>query len=240
MRGRTRFEVLQMSNIENGYDLTGKVVIITGSGRGLGKAYALWLAKRGASIVVNDLDEQGANDTTQEILAAGGKAIAVVAPVGDTEAAEQLVSAAVSAFGRLDALIANAGVLRDRVSWKMSDEDFDLVIRTHLRGTFLCGREAIRHLREQGTGGRLIVIGSPAGQLGSFGQSNYAAAKAGLVAMARTWSMELARDKITANAVVPTAMTAMTATIPMYAQWAKDFEEGRALPPEARDRKSVV
>lgn len=121
-----------MSNIENGYDLTGKVVIVTGSGRGLGKAYALWLAKRGASIVVNDLDEQGANDTTQEILAAGGKATAVVAPVGDTEAAEQLVSAAVSEFGRLDALVANAGVLRDRVSWKMSDEDFDLVVKTHL------------------------------------------------------------------------------------------------------------
>src|SRR5699024_6904751 len=92
MRRRTSFEVLQMSNIENGYDLTEKVVIVTGSGRGLGKAYALWLAKRGASIVVNDLDEQGANDTTQEILATGGKATAVVAPVGDTEAAEQLVS----------------------------------------------------------------------------------------------------------------------------------------------------
>lgn len=226
-------------NIENGYDLTGKAVIITGSGRGLGRAYALWLAKRGASIVVNDMDADAAQATTDEILAAGGSAVSVVAPVGDSEVAQQLVSAAVSAFGRLDALIANAGVLRDRVSWKMSDEDFDLVIRTHLRGTFLCGREAIRYLREQGTGGRLIVIGSPAGQLGSFGQSNYAAAKAGLVAMARTWSMELARDKITANAVVPTAMTAMTATIPMYKDWAEQFEQGQDLPPLARQEHAL-
>ena len=228
-----------MSKIENGYDLTGKVVIVTGSGRGLGKAYARWLAKRGASIVVNDLDEQSTNDTTQDILAAGGKATAVVAPVGDTEAAQQLVSAAVSTFGRLDALVANAGVLRDRVSWKMSDEDFDLVVKTHLRGTFLCGREVIKYLREQGTGGRLIVIGSPAGQLGSFGQSNYAAAKAGLVAMARTWSMELARDNITANAVIPTAMTAMTATIPIYKDWAEQFEQGQELPPLARQEHAL-
>jgi 3-oxoacyl-[acyl-carrier protein] reductase len=228
-----------MTNIENGFDLTGKVIIITGSGRGLGQAYALWLAKKGASIVVNDVDEAGAQETTQQILAHGGSATSVIAPVGDTETAERLVSAAVTEFGRLDALISNAGVLRDRVTWKMSDDDFDAVIKTHLRGTFLCGREVIKHLREQETGGRIIVIGSPAGQLGSFGQSNYAAAKAGLVAMARTWSLELARDNITANAVIPTAMTAMTATIPMYKDWAEDFAQGKELPPLARQEHAL-
>src|SRR5690625_3273878 len=152
MRGRSSTEVLQMKNSDNGFDLTGKVVIVTGSGRGLGRAYALWLAQRGASIVVNDVDEQGAQETTEEILAGGGAAASSVAPVGSTEAAQQLVSTAVSEFGRLDALISNAGVLRDRVAWKMSDDDFDAVIQTHLRGTFLCGREAIKYLREQGAG----------------------------------------------------------------------------------------
>ncbi|WP_396277446.1 SDR family NAD(P)-dependent oxidoreductase [Glutamicibacter creatinolyticus] len=214
--------------------LENKVAVVTGSGRGLGSSYALALAAAGASVVVNDVDADAAAETVRLIEAAGGRATAVIAPVGGTDTACQLVDAAVTTFGSLDIMVTNAGVLRDRVTWKMSDEDFDAVITTHLRGTFLCGREAIVRMREQGTGGRLILIGSPAGQLGSFGQANYAAAKAGIVAMARTWSLELARDKITANAVVPTAMTAMTATIPMYTQWAQDFAEGKPLPPLAR------
>ena len=98
-------------------------------------------------------------------------------------------------------MVTNAGVLRDRVLWKMSDEDFDLVIRTHLRGTFMCGRAAAIQMREQGEGGRIIVIGSPAGQFGGFGQTNYSAAKGGIVTLAQTWSRELARDRITVNAV---------------------------------------
>lgn len=215
-------------------NLQGKAAVVTGSGRGLGREYALALAAAGASVVVNDIDEDAATETMRMISEAGGRAVSVVAPVGDTETAQLLVETAVESFGSLDIMVTNAGVLRDRVSWKMSDSDFDTVITTHLRGTFVCGREAIVQMRKQKVGGRLILIGSPAGQLGSFGQTNYAAAKAGIVAMARTWSLELARDRITANAVIPTAMTAMTATIPMYAQWAKDFEEGRALPPEAR------
>ena len=106
--------------------------------------------------------------------------------------ADALVEAAVDEFGRLDVMVTNAGVLRDKVLWKMTDEDFDLVVHTHLRGTFTCARAAAIRLREQGEGGRIVVVGSPAGQFGNFGQTNYAAAKAGIVAFARTWSLELA------------------------------------------------
>lgn len=214
--------------------LTGKTAIVTGSGQGLGRAYALGLAAAGAAVVVNDIDAGAAEQTVKQIRSAGGRAAVVAAPVGELETARQLVETAVSEFGRLDIVVTNAGILRDRVTWKMSEDDFDSVIHTHLRGTFLCGREAIIHMRQQGEGGRLILIGSPAGQFGSFGQANYAAAKAGIVAMARTWSLELARDRITANAVIPTAMTAMTATIPMYAKWAQDYAEGKPLPSLAR------
>jgi NAD(P)-dependent dehydrogenase (short-subunit alcohol dehydrogenase family) len=154
----------------------------------------------------------------------------VVAPVGPTETADALVAAAVETFGRLDILVANAGVLRDRVLWKMGDDDFDIVIETHLRGSFTTGRAAATYMRDNGIPGRIILIGSPAGQFGSFGQTNYATAKAGLVAMARTWSLELARAGITANAVIPTALSPMTATIPAYTQVYEDYVAGKGIP----------
>jgi len=120
------------------------------------------------------------------------------------------------------------------VLWKMSDEDFDLVIEVHLRGAFTCGRAAAMAMREQGGGGRIVLVGSPAGQFGSFGQTNYASAKAGLVAMARTWSMELARSEITVNAIVPTAMTEMTGTIPIYTELYERYLAGEPVPPAVR------
>lgn len=214
--------------------LDEKVAIVTGAGRSLGKAYAIALAEAGAAVVVNDVDDVTARETVAEIQAAGGRAIAVVGPVGPTDTAESLVRAAVHEFGRLDILVANAGVLRDRVLWKMSDDDFDLVVETHLRGSFTCARAAAIEMRERGDGGRIILIGSPAGQYGSFGQTNYAAAKAGLVAMARTLSLELARANITANAVIPTALSPMTATIPAYTQVYEDYVAGKGIPTEYR------
>lgn len=133
-------------------------------------------------------------ETVQAITGAGGIAVGEAGAIGSSETAEALLQRAVSEYGRLDVMVTNAGVIRDRVLSKMSDEDFDLVIATHVRGTFTCARAAAVPMREQGDGGRIVVIGSPAGQFGNFGQTPYAAAKAGIVAMARTWSLELARS----------------------------------------------
>lgn len=208
--------------------LDGKVAVVTGAARGLGRAYAEALAAAGASVVVNDLE--GADEVAAAI---GG--VAAPGAVGSAETADMLVATAVEAFGRLDVMVTNAGVLRDKVLWKMTDEDFDLVVSTHLRGTFTCARAAAIRFREQGEGGRIIVVGSPAGQYGNFGQTNYAAAKAGVVAFARTWAMELARAQVTVNAVVPTAWTAMTETIPIYAPLVGRDE----FPPEVRQEHAL-
>ncbi len=215
-------------------DLTDKVAIVTGSGRGLGLAYAKALAAAGAAVVVNDVDETVAQAAVTEIAEAGGRAVAVAAAVGSSATAQQLVDVAVAQFGRLDILVANAGVLRDKVLWKMTDEDFDLVTEVHLKGTFTCARAAAIRMREQGEGGRLILIGSPAGQYGNFGQTNYAAAKAGIVTFAKVWAMELSRDRITANAVVPVAATAMTETIPFLKPYIDAMRAGEPLPDFAR------
>ncbi len=210
--------------------LAGKVAIVTGSGRGLGLAYAQELARQGASVVVNDVSQGIADAAVHSITDAGGSAIAVVAPVGPTETAQKLVAAAVDGFGRLDILVTNAGVLRDATLWKMTDDDFDTVINVHLRGTFTCVREAAIRMREQGEGGRIICIGSPTGQRGNFGQTNYSAAKAGIVGMVRTWAMELAKAEITVNAVIPVAATAMTETVPYFAAAIEADKKGEAMP----------
>jgi len=212
-------------------DLTGRVAIVTGAGRGLGFAYASALAAAGASVVVNDADASAAAGAVSQIAGNGGKAVAEPGAVGPTETAERLVERAVAEYGRLDVLVTNAGVLRDRMLWRMSDDEFDTVVSVHLRGTFTCVRAAVRHMREQGEGGRVIVVGSPAGQRGNIGQTNYSAAKAGIVAMARTWSMECAKADIMVNAVVPVAATAMTATIPAFAQHVEAWQQdGTPLP----------
>lgn len=219
--------------------LRDKVAIVTGSGRGLGRAYAVALAEAGAAVVVNDIDAEPASEVVELIRGRGGNAVAEVTAVGDTASAERLVARAVDEFGRLDVMCTNAGVLRDRVLWKMSDEDFDLVIATHLRGTFTCARAAVQHMRERGEGGRLILVGSPAGQRGNFGQGNYAAAKAGIAAFARTWAMECARSGITVNAVIPVAFTGMTATIPLYAPFAERVAAGEPLPRRVRQQHGL-
>jgi NAD(P)-dependent dehydrogenase (short-subunit alcohol dehydrogenase family) len=210
--------------------LDGKVAIVTGSGRGLGLAYAQELARQGASVVVNDVSADAAAEAVASIEAAGGKAVAMVAPVGPTETAKQLVQTAVDTYGRLDILVTNAGVLRDTVLWKMSDDDFDTVIGVHLRGTFTCVREAATYMRANEIAGRIICIGSPTGQRGNFGQTNYSAAKAGIVGMVRTWAMELKKAGITANAIIPVAVTAMTATVPYFAAAVEAEEKGEELP----------
>lgn len=211
--------------------LAGKVAIVTGSGRGLGLAYARELARQGAAVVVNDVDEAVAADAVRTIEADGGRATAVVAPVGSSEVARQLVQAAVDTFGRLDILVTNAGILRDKSLLKMTDEDFDAVINVHLRGTFTCAREAFGYFKENQVPGRIITIGSPTGQRGNFGQTNYAAAKAGIVGMVRTWALEMKKAGVTANAVIPVAATAMTKTVPYFQKAVEADERGEAMPP---------
>ncbi|WP_062992073.1 SDR family oxidoreductase [Nocardia anaemiae] len=215
-------------------DLTGKVAIVTGSGQGLGLAYAKALAAAGAAVVVNDVAADRAEKAAAEIAESGGRALAVPVAVGTTEAAQTLVAAAVDTFGRLDAMVTNAGILRDKVLWNMSDDDFDAVIHVHLRGTFTCVREAVKHFRQAGHGGRVVLAGSPAGQRGNFGQTNYAAAKAGIAAMARTWAMECAKAAVTVNAIIPNAATAMTETIPFLAPYVEGMKNGEPIPSVVR------
>lgn len=223
--------------------LKGRTVVITGAGNGIGKEAALAMARAGASIVVNDIDAEAADKVVSEILKNNGQAVSAVAPIGCTESADYCVSTALEHFGRLDVMVCNAGILRDRVLWNTTDEDFDTVVTTHLRGSFTCARAAAKQFRAQdkantGTdsngGGRIILMSSIAGQRGNFGQTSYSAVKAGIAAMARTWSMELSRNNVTVNAIVPNALTAMTATIPALAPYYDMMQNGETLPKKVR------
>jgi NAD(P)-dependent dehydrogenase (short-subunit alcohol dehydrogenase family)/acyl dehydratase/putative sterol carrier protein len=200
--------------------LEGKVAIVTGAGGGLGRSHALALAAEGAKILVNDpgvaRDGSGgaakmADGVVEEIKKAGGQAAANYDSVAD--AGEKIVKAAVDAFGRVDVLVNNAGILRDKTIHNMTDEMWDLVIAVHLRGTFQCTRAAARVMKEKGGGGRIINTTSVAGLKGNFGQSNYSAAKAGIYGFTLTAAMELGKDGITVNAIAPIAKTRMTEEI---------------------------
>lgn len=214
--------------------LDGRVIIVTGAGQGIGKAASIALARAGGAVVVNDVNEASAAEVVEQIRTEGGRAVPCVAAIGTSEAAEQCVSAALENFSRLDAMACNAGILRDRVLWNTQDADFDAVVETHLRGTFTCARAAARHFREKGRGGSLILVSSIAGQRGNFGQTSYSAAKAGVAALARTWSMELRKAGVTVNAIVPNAMTAMTETIPALLPYSEMLKRGETLPDKVR------
>lgn len=215
--------------------LDGQVHVVTGAGRGIGLAMARALVEAGASVVINDVDAQVAEEAVAAIRASGGQAVAAVAAIGEAEAADLCIASALETFGRMDGFIANAGVLRDAILWKATDEDFDLVLRTHLRGAFTCGRACARHFRETGEGGVLTLVSSVAGQRGNVGQTAYSAAKAGVAALARTWSMELARAGVSVNAIVPTALTRMVATIPGLGEAVEAAERGEPIPHRLRN-----
>jgi NAD(P)-dependent dehydrogenase (short-subunit alcohol dehydrogenase family) len=205
--------------------LEGKVAVITGAGGGIGRAHALLFAKEGAKVVVNDLggarDGSGssasaADAVVQEIKAAGGQAVSNHASVATAEGAASLVKSAVDAFGRLDVLVNNAGILRDKSFLKMDEDMFDLVVAVHLKGSFLCSQAATKQMVAQGGGGRIVNTTSVSGMLGNFGQANYAAAKAGIYGLTRTMSIELQKHRITVNALAPIAKTRMTEDLPMF------------------------
>jgi NAD(P)-dependent dehydrogenase (short-subunit alcohol dehydrogenase family) len=193
--------------------LTGRTAIVTGAAAGLGRAEALALAARGATVVVNDISEP--KDVVDEIETAGGKALAVTGDVGERATADALVQAALG-LGGLDIVVNNAGVVRDRMLFSMSDDDWDTVLRVHLRGHFLLSRNAAKHWRDKSKAdgkpvyGRLVNTASEAFLFGSPGQPNYAAAKAGIAALTVSAARGLAKYGVRANAICPRARTAMT------------------------------
>jgi len=190
--------------------LNGKAVIITGAGRGIGKGHADVLAAEGASVVVNDVDLDVATETTQTIEKAGGRAVANGSDIGTRTGCEELVNQCIEAYGKLDAAVNNAGIVRDRSLLKMTDEEFDDVVRIHAKSTFWVGQLAARHMKERGQGGTIINTTSGA-HFGNFGQTNYGGAKGMIASMTYTWALELARYGIRVNAVSPAASTRMTA-----------------------------
>ncbi len=199
----------------------GRVVVITGAGGGLGRQHALLFAQQGARVVVNDLggDREGsgfgsdmADAVVSEITRAGGEAIANYDNVATVEGGADVVSTALDAFGQVDVVVNNAGILRDKSFHKMAPEQWDAVLRVHLYGTFNVTRAAWPHMREQQYG-RVVVTTSTSGLFGNFGQANYGAAKMGMVGLINTLAVEGARSNITANAVAPLANTRMTADV---------------------------
>lgn len=208
--------------------LEGKVAIVTGAGHGIGRGHALELARHGALVVVNDLGtsargegtDRAAEKTVALVEERGGRAVANFGDVGDHEQAGALVAQAVDEFGRLDILVNNAGIVRDSVIWNLTVEDFDKVMRVHVRGTWSTSHHAAVHWRERAKAGesnvhgRIINTTSGAGLGGNFGQSAYATAKAAIVGLTQTLALELHRLGVTVNAVGPSGLTRITATIP--------------------------
>jgi NAD(P)-dependent dehydrogenase (short-subunit alcohol dehydrogenase family) len=210
--------------------MDGKVAIVTGAGRGLGRAEALELARAGAHVVVNDVgrtlhgevEESAADAVVDEITAAGGKAVAHSGDVTGWDDAADIVRTAIETFGGLDILVNNAGFLRDRMIFNMSEEEFDAVIRVHLKGHFCMSRHATAYWRDQSKAaeapvyGRIVNTASEAGLVGSAGQPNYAAAKGGIVQLTLATANACGRYGVTANAIAPRALTRMTEHLPGF------------------------
>jgi len=206
--------------------LDGKVTVVTGAGNGIGRASALLFAREGAHVLVNDLggarDGAGAapaaaDAVVTEIRAAGGSAEANYDSVSSKEGADAIIGKAISAFGRVDVLLNNAGILRDKTLLKMSREEWQAVLDVHLTGSFFCTQAAALKMKEQGSGS-IINTTSVSGMLGNFGQANYAAAKAGIYGLTRTASIELQRYGVRVNAVAPIAKTRLTEDLPMFSK----------------------
>ena len=202
--------------------LDGKVVVITGAGRGIGREEALLKGKLGAKVVVNDLgahfDGTGAStgpaqEVVDEIKKNGGEAVANGDSVSDFKGAQRIIECAIDTFGKLTGVVNNAGILRDRMIFNMSEEEWDSVINTHLKGTFAVTRAAAPLMREQ-KWGRFINMTSTSGLIGNVGQANYAAAKLGIVGLTKVTALDMARYNVTANCISPFAWTRMIGTIP--------------------------
>jgi len=237
-----------------GNRLEGKVAIVTGAGRGIGRGEALLLAEEGAKVVVNDLggsvggegeDQRPAEQVAEEIRAAGGEAVANFDSVATMEGGENIVKTAVEAFGGLDTLINNAGILRDRMVFNMTEEEWDLVLDVHLKGHFATTKYAGIIFRQQRSG-RIVNTGSSSG-LGNMGQANYAAAKEGIVGLTRTCALDLGRYGVTVNAIRPAAGTRLTLSPEMeearqrrLAARGEEAEETEQTPADAEARLDAM
>ncbi|MBU1195362.1 MAG: SDR family oxidoreductase [Proteobacteria bacterium] len=206
----------------------GKVAIVTGAGQGIGRMYALELARRGAKVVVNDLgvsrdgegmDTSAADSVVEQIKADGGQAVANYDSVATMAGGENIVKTAMDAFGTVDILINNAGILRDKSFMKMTEQDWDLIISVHLKGAFCVTQPAIKIMKDKNYG-RIVFTASTSGLYGNFGQTNYGAAKMGLVGIMNTLKLEISKYNIKVNTIAPTAWSRMTADImpPEYEQ----------------------
>jgi NAD(P)-dependent dehydrogenase (short-subunit alcohol dehydrogenase family) len=190
--------------------LDGKVSIVTGAGRGIGRGEALELARQGARVVVNELDADSGAAVVAEIEELGGEAVLDTGDVADVDAARSMLQRAIDRWGGLDALVNNAGVLRDRTIVNMTPEEWDTVIRVHLRGHYAPTHVACAYWKAEQCPGRIVCTSSTSGLLGNFGQTNYGTAKAGIAAFAQIVAMEMARYSVTCNAIAPAARTRMT------------------------------
>jgi len=202
--------------------LAGKVAIVTGAGRGVGRSEAITMAKEGAKVVVNDLDGSldgtsahfpVADEVTKEIKTFGAQAMSNYSDVGTLEGVDAMIWTALNRFGRLDIMVHNAGILRDKTLLNMGEKDWDLVQKVHSKGAFLCTRAAGRIMKAQGHGGVIMNTTSMSGLIGNFGQSNYSFAKAGIYGFTKTAAMELGRYGIRVHAICPNAYTRMTANL---------------------------
>lgn len=222
--------------------MEGKVVLVTGGGRGVGRGIALDMARAGAAVVVNDLgaslkgDDTGslssAEEVVREIEAAGGQAAADGHSVADWDGAQAMVQAAIDNFGRIDAVVNNAGNLRDVLFHKMGESDFDAVIAVHLKGTFNVSRAAATHFKAQAAGA-YVHMTSTSGLIGNFGQANYSAAKLGIAALSKSIALDMQRFNVRSNAVAPFAWTRMVGSIPDETPEQKRRVEGlKKLVPE--------
>jgi NAD(P)-dependent dehydrogenase (short-subunit alcohol dehydrogenase family) len=222
--------------------MKGKVVLVTGAGRGVGRGIALEMARAGAAVVVNDLgvslagddrdDLSPAEEVVKEIKANGGRAVADGHSVADWEGGQAMVRAALDSFGRIDAVVNNAGNLRDILFHKMSEDDFDSVVSVHLKGTFNVSRAAAPFFKEQGSGA-YVHMTSTTGLIGNLGQANYAAAKLGIAALSKSIAIDMARFNVRSNAIAPFAWTRMVSSIPDETPEQKKRVEGlKKLVPE--------
>ncbi len=208
--------------MQNTISLDGKVVLITGAGGGIGREIALLMAGRGASVVVHDIgtsvggegaDQGPAQQVVNEIHALGGKAIANTESVAEPDAAQRMVEAAVAAFGRIDCVVNNAGILRDRFFHKMSTIEWDAVIKVHLYGAYYVSRAAANHFKEQESGS-FVHMTSTSGLVGNYGQANYSAAKLGIVALSKSIALDMHKFNVRSNCVAPFAWSRMIGSIP--------------------------